>query len=210
MYKETKDRLIASRDSHRVPNEYVLDESWSAAISLRKSIPTRCPFASVDLCPRYFLSLSLLGQSGITTNIVPQEEERLEAKWKSHPLWPRTAEQGPGVGGSGGKPAIFSHFCPEVIYDTFGVFASSLSEYPDELDRDLAHQSLGRRHAPIEMIGDRSGQRQPPSTTLTALLMHRCFRNLVTGAPRRKTARYLSLSRIGTASALIFRFCGKG
>jgi hypothetical protein len=33
------------------------------------------------------------------------------------------------------------------MFDRFGVFATSVSDYPDELDRDLAHESLGRRHA---------------------------------------------------------------
>lgn len=147
MYKEIKELRLTSRDPNPSLSEYVLDDTWCTRVSLRKSIPSRCPFASVDLCPRYFLSLSLLGISGITTKLASDEEARLQAKWKQHPLWPRTTEQEPAVTGSGGKPVSFSHFCPEVTYDTFGVFASSLAEYSDELDRDLAHETLGREHA---------------------------------------------------------------
>lgn len=50
--------------------------------------------------------------------------------------------------GPRGNPRHFLHFCPEVSYDVFGVFASSLSEYADELDRDIEHERLGRSHAP--------------------------------------------------------------
>jgi len=119
------------------------DLKWCSDISQRRLIPTRCRFASVDLCPRYFLSLGLLGNSGVMTKLDQAEDARLTAKWSRHPLWPRTAEQEPSVF----NKAIYSHFCPEVMFDTFGLFASGLAEYPGELDRDLAHQSLGRKHA---------------------------------------------------------------
>jgi hypothetical protein len=120
------------------------DLDWCSEISQRKSIPTRCPFASVDLCPRYFLTVDRLGVAQIATKLSREEDSRLEAKWKHHPLWPRTAEQSPAIVGSRGKAEIFTHFCPEVAFDTFGLFADSLAEYTSELDRDLAHESLGR------------------------------------------------------------------
>jgi hypothetical protein len=59
-------------------------------------------------------------------------------------LWPRTAEQETALSGSGGEPHIFSQFCPEVVHDRFGWFATSLAAYPDELDRDFAHAALSR------------------------------------------------------------------
>ena len=122
------------------------DIPWATKESIRKGIPLRCPFASVDLCPRYFLSTAMLGDSGVTTKIEETEDKRLQAKWNKHPCWPRTMEQEPGVLSRDGDPRSFHHFCPEVMYDTFGVFATSVSSYPDELDRDLAHESLGKRH----------------------------------------------------------------
>lgn len=122
------------------------DLDWCSEVGRGKGIPPRCPFASIDLCPRYFLSVSLLGRSGVTTRMANEDDLRLESQWKRHPCWPRTAEQEPGVLSQNGKPVSFSHFCPEVMFDTFGFFATSLAHYPDELDRDLAHQSLARHH----------------------------------------------------------------
>ena len=98
----------------------------------------------MDLCPRYFLTVDRLGVAKIATKLPGEEDSRLEAKWKHHPLWPRTAEQSPATVGSRGKAKIFTHFCPEVAFDTFGLFANCLAEYTDELDRDLAHETLGR------------------------------------------------------------------
>jgi len=122
------------------------DISWATNESVRKGIPLRCPFASVDLCPRYYLSTAMLGVSGVTTKIEESDDKRLLAKWEKHPCWPRTMEQEPGVFSRDSDPRSFHHFCPEVMYDTFGVFATSVSSYPDELDRDLAHESLGKRN----------------------------------------------------------------
>ena len=123
------------------------DLDWCSQLSKGKGIPPRCPFASVELCPRYYLSVAMLSKSGVTTKLAQQDDVRLESKWKRHPCWPKTVEQEPAVLSRDGNPRSFSHFCPEVMFDTFGFFATSLAGYPDELDRDLAHESLGRKHA---------------------------------------------------------------
>lgn len=120
---------------------------WYTAISEKKHLNSpRCPFASVDRCPRYYQSLSLLGTAG-ATSIEPKEDERLLKKWEAHDLWPKTMEQSTTVMGSGGKTTIFSRFCPEVSHEAFGVFASFMSRYADEIDSDLAYQRLGREGA---------------------------------------------------------------
>jgi hypothetical protein len=118
------------------------DFAWYADISSRHSLSPRCPFASVERCPRYYQSLSLLGEAGFT-KIAPAEDDRLIRKWKGSDLWPRTDEQATGILGS-----TFANFCPEVSYDGFGYFASSLSRYADEIDSDFAHARLGKMHAP--------------------------------------------------------------
>lgn len=120
--------------------------AWYTEISARKNLSPRCPFASVHRCPRYYQSLSLLGEAG-STKIDPLEDENLLAKWKTSDLWPVTREQATSVLGPAGKPNNFGNFCPEVMFDRFGLFASSLSDYADELDRDLTHSRLGREHA---------------------------------------------------------------
>lgn len=147
MYEQLKTERDRLANAGHGLDIVVPDLDWCSEISLRKSVPTRCPFASVDLCPRCYLSLESLGAWKIATQLTPAEDARLEAKWKQHPLWPRTAEQFPAISGSNGRAKIFSHFCPEVAFDTFGLFADLLAEYTDELDRGLAHESLGCRSA---------------------------------------------------------------
>lgn len=126
------------------------DLKWYVEISANKSLPPRCPFASAQRCPRYHASLSLLGEKGVTTAVNPQEDKRLQEMWKSSNLSPVTAEQDTGVGGQPGRPSIFSNFCPEVSFDTFGWFASDLSRYTDEIDVDNAHGTLGKEGVTAE------------------------------------------------------------
>jgi hypothetical protein len=40
-----------------------------------------------------------------------------------------------------------SNFCPEVSYLRYGLFASQLAEYADEIDRDAAYQRLEKSGA---------------------------------------------------------------
>jgi hypothetical protein len=115
------------------------DLDWYLRESSSKGTPTpRCPFANADHCPRYFQSLSLLGGAGFT-GLSANEEKRLLKKWTRSALWPRTAEQGTSISGSETKSSIFSNFCPEVLFDGYGLFATVLSRYADELDLETAH-----------------------------------------------------------------------
>jgi hypothetical protein len=114
----------------------------------------RCPFASVERCPRYYQSLSLLGDAGFT-KVDPKEDETLLRRWKPSALWPRTGEQATTLSGSDNelgqfKPSMFSNFCPETSYDGFGVFASFMSRYADEIDSDSAHRRLSNMRAPAK------------------------------------------------------------
>jgi hypothetical protein len=125
------------------------DLKWYTEESRRKGLPPRCPFSSVHRCPRYYLSLSLLGKAG-STGIEPEEDKRLHKKWRDSDLWPITAEQEPGISKQDGEIKSFSKFCPEVIYDTFGYFATFLSKYADEIDSGLADKKLSEEGAPRE------------------------------------------------------------
>jgi len=109
----------------------------------------RCPFQNVNACPRYFYSLSLLGQYGCT-KLDKSEDDRLKALWVSSPLAPQTREQDTHVDSAGEKISAYNNFCPEVAFDRFGIFATYLSPHVDEIDTSLAHERLGREGAPAE------------------------------------------------------------
>jgi len=114
---------------------------WYLSISKSDDFPPRCPFASAYRCPRYYQSLSLLGESGISTRIDPEEDAMLLEKWRESDLWPLTGEQSTSISGSPGK-YNFSKFCPEVSFEIFGWFASALTPFPDDFAKNAAHSQL--------------------------------------------------------------------
>lgn len=115
-------------------------------ISSRRGATPRCPFASVHRCPRYYQSLSLLGRFGNTPIAADQDAALLE-RWKKSDLWPVVDEQAVGVVSFGSYPTIFSNFCPEVAYDTFGIFAEGFGRAGDTFDTELRHERLSIEHA---------------------------------------------------------------
>lgn len=124
--------------------QMIPDLHWCAQISNERGVPVRCPFATVESCPRYYQSLSLLGQAG-STKITPNEDQRLLAYWEKSDLWPRTLEYTTLISREGHS---YSNFCPEVAFDRFGYFASSFSRYTDEIDSDNAHANLYKQNGP--------------------------------------------------------------
>jgi hypothetical protein len=92
----------------------------------------------VNRCPRYYESLSLLGSAGITTTLQPSEEKRLLKKWKNSEHWPKVKENESSIW----KNKDLHNFCPEVVYDVYGLFASELHHYADEIDTHTAHALL--------------------------------------------------------------------
>lgn len=122
------------------------DFTWYAAESRRWALSPRCPFASVHACPRYYQSLFLLGKAGCTA--IPQDEDAaLKGRWERHPLWPVVDEQATQITRSDKRPHAFHKFCPEVLGETFGYFATFLAPYTDELDSGLASERLGKEGA---------------------------------------------------------------
>lgn len=123
------------------------DLRWYTDISASKTLWPRCPFASVHRCPRYYQSVALLGETGISTAIKPIEDAELLGRWKRTDLWPVVSEQATSVMGPDKEPHIFSRFCPEVSFDRFGWFASHLAYHADEIDSDCASRKLAEEAA---------------------------------------------------------------
>lgn len=120
----------------------VPDLDWYKKKSLNSKLSPRCPFATVESCPRYYQSLSLMGKAG-TTKIDPSEDRRLLNFWKTNDLWPKTGKQETSVSGPENHMKNFGNFCPEVAFEIFGYFASYLARYSDEIDQGIAHNKLG-------------------------------------------------------------------
>jgi hypothetical protein len=119
------------------------DLEWYSAISRAKGVVSRCPFATVKRCPRYYQSLFLLGSTGFSTPIPTAENEQLRQYWQGREGWPVTDEQMTSVSGPEGHHDYYN-FCPEAAFDAFGLFCTFLSRYADEADMYVAHQQLSR------------------------------------------------------------------
>lgn len=121
--------------------EFVADKDWYQSESEKQSLPLRCPFATAERCPRYYQSLSLFPKLGGTA-MDSAEDERLLKKWEKSELWPRIDEHATSVSSSNEKLISISNYCPELAFDRYGYFCSSLGAYADELDSGLAQERL--------------------------------------------------------------------
>ncbi|WP_167631675.1 hypothetical protein [Mariprofundus ferrooxydans] len=117
------------------------DLEWASTESERKGLPTRCPYATVHRCPRYYESVRLLSDVGITVKMPEKLNETLQQRWKKHELWPATAEAAASASG-GEKINCFSNFCPEASFEIFKLFASLLIEFSDGIDRQNRERYL--------------------------------------------------------------------
>lgn len=122
------------------------DISWYTKISSIKTLTPRCTFANVQSCPKYYYSLSLLGEAG-STKIDPKEDRKLSKYWDRSKLRPATREQEPEISGFDDDVRSFNKFCPEVLFDRFGFFATYLHRHTDELDIEFAHRDLSKMEA---------------------------------------------------------------
>lgn len=128
-----------------MPDELVTPNlRWAAKVSRDSGVPTRCPYAAVGKCPRYYESVSLLGEQGIATRLPENQDAELLAFWRKSELWPAVDEQAATVSDTPEKRS-FTNFCPEVAYDFFGFFASSLFPYHDETDLEAGLRFWSRR-----------------------------------------------------------------
>ncbi len=145
------------------------DLNWYSKISAEKGIPTRCPYASVHRCPRYYQTLSLLGHAG-STKIEKDTDEKLKRRWEKSDLWPVTLEQETTIFGVGDKQS-FIRFCPEVLYDRFGLFAENLHPHGDEINQEALLKLKGPYRADWEYAWSSLTELHYSDCSLYALLM---------------------------------------
>ncbi len=124
------------------------DLDWYTGISKAENVPPRCPYANVHRCPRYYCSLYLMGNSGITTKMKPEKMKELDAFWEKTDVLPIVAEHDTDISGYDDKKTGFLNFCPEISFDVFGLFADHLHRYADEIDIDVAHKRLEKEAYP--------------------------------------------------------------
>ena len=124
-----------------------VDLDWYSAKSKERGVAVRCPLATVHRCPRYYQSVSLLGERR-NTSIEAQADQALKNRWMKSDLWPLVDEQATSVTSVDGTPTIYSRLCPEASYESFGFFAEYLSRSGDEIDRELRHAELATQRVP--------------------------------------------------------------
>jgi hypothetical protein len=117
---------------------------WYKSVSAQYNLTPRCPFANIYKCPKYFDSLYLLEGTG-TTSINEQDIKELDKYWEGKKLKFGLKEEKPGISKSNDKFSCLTNFCPEVTFLRFGYFASHLSEFADEIDKDIRYTELEKR-----------------------------------------------------------------
>jgi hypothetical protein len=122
------------------------NKDWYFSLSLQKNLSPRCPYANIDKCPHYYESISLFGDVGIATALQPSEEKRLLKKWKNSEYWPKVKEHEAAIWNN----KDLHNFCPEVSFDVFGLFASQLHHYADEIDANAAYVQLSKDRVSVD------------------------------------------------------------
>ncbi|HSW62145.1 MAG TPA: hypothetical protein VLH56_02320 [Dissulfurispiraceae bacterium] len=118
------------------------DLDWYSKISAKENVTERCPYANVHRCPRYYASLYMLGNAGVTTQMKPEKIKELDELWNQSELLPVIAEHDTSITKVDDKINSFSNFCPEVLFDIFGLFAVSLIRYADEIDQTAGYAQM--------------------------------------------------------------------
>jgi len=122
---------------------------WYKSISAKHNLTPRCPFANIYKCPKYYDSLYLLEGTG-ATSMTDEDIKELDKYWKEIKLKFGLKEEMPSIARKGDKFSFLTNFCPEVTFLRFDYFASRLSEFANEIDKDVRHTELEKRNIGIE------------------------------------------------------------
>ena len=104
----------------------------------------RCPLANVKLCPRYYASRSVAGKKAWMNPMAAIEAKKLDEFWGKHPLHSEDSIAGPEA-----REDSVANFCPEIGYEIFGVFASTIARHSGE-DRRIYEKDLAARGIPAD------------------------------------------------------------
>ena len=105
---------------------------WYTNVGTKLGLPRRCPLAIPSKCPKYFNSAVLFGR------VHTRDMDKLMQKWDGD--FPPDV-----IGGtySGSKTLdSFKNFCPELVYEKHGYFATDLARYVDDFDSNQAKKDL--------------------------------------------------------------------
>jgi len=82
--------------------------------------------------------MSMLKNAGIANQIDDAVNDNILEYWGKTELWPVVKEEVVSISGPGDGKKHYAIFCPEVAYLIFGLFASHLSKYENEIDEEYA------------------------------------------------------------------------
>lgn len=114
------------------------DIEWYTSISRGKSSLPRCPYTNVYRCPGYYQSILMFENAGIATQVDHAVGDNILDYWENNELWPIVKEEVVEISGLYDEIRHYANLCPEVAYLIFGLFASHLSKYENEIDEDNA------------------------------------------------------------------------
>ncbi|NOS70479.1 MAG: HNH endonuclease [Verrucomicrobia bacterium] len=124
------------------------DFAWYQKQSAKLKLSPRCPFASTKLCPRYFRTSWIFGQHAVIERMSAKEITKHEEQLDKSPLFSKEFQLQPTLWLTNDQrhPTGFQDCCPEVVYDAYGVFASS-ARFMDKYDERTQHAELKRENA---------------------------------------------------------------
>ena len=128
-------------DELRKTEQLIPDENWYLSQGRKRHLSGHCPLASPDKCPKYYVSLKLLGKDFL--QISDRRQVELEHKWETSDCfantdsWPSISYPSDHCPSKG-----YQQICPEITGRFEGMYAIELRPYADEFDKKIAHKKL--------------------------------------------------------------------
>ena len=109
---------------------------WYSTVGDQRGKDRRCPFATVNRCPKYFETLVVLEQQYNSPKIPRAIQKSMVKKWREDELWAVTLADKPKAieYRDTGNHLEFRSLCPEASFEVFELFTSSISYFKSTLD----------------------------------------------------------------------------